>query len=365
MPRISTKLVLEAMPRIVALLVLWDYVPKLLTITSSLYAISSLLEIPNLLALVTSVLAILTIVTASPLLYSLTLILMVISSPQLNIVSIASIAGLIALLTMDTLRFTYRPRQRVKIYGFKGLLISLVPIAVSMIILCSFPAKFVTTIVQGLVSYIIQAPNTILRLLGENVVFKIVLSIAFTAAIYVLLVEAFDVLALFVAPSKEVSLRALTDRSILNIVVEEPLRWLKSLILASFIAPPLYAVVMRGFLPLLSVCFPRLYLLIQSKWGSIVLAIATYLLSILLMRGIIKYVHIDPKRTLGASLTLIALIYLSGVALTYVTTWSLMYSLLNPNIKLVSEIMARTYVDFYTQFFYILEDLLRMIGVAP
>ncbi len=369
MPRVNVRLLLELAPRIIALLLLWSYIPSLLSIASTftLYLTLSPLIVKPLLTLTVSILAVITIATASPLLYSVTVVLsMVLALYTHSMPSIAiSVVGLVALLALDTLKFTYRPKQVVRGLDLKRILASIAAIMVVTAALCILPSSYVATLVNGLVKYLSEAPSIVLRLLGSNPIFVLILSIAITIALYKIVTNIFDIVALFALPSRELALRALTMDKVLKASIEAPLKNLKVLVLASLIAPPLYAVVARVLLPLVVSYVPFLATLLYTKLGTIALIIIMYLLSIAIVRPIVTQLSVNPGRVLALSLTLLALIYVSGVVLSLYVTNDLWFSITHPRLDLVGNEMARVYVGFYTQFFYILEDLMRMIGAAP
>jgi len=238
-------------------------------------------------------------------------------------------------------------------------------VAVALAVLCTIPSKFAATLVNSLISYASKAPSTVLKLLISNPVSVLLLSIALTVALFLLIVNIFEVATLFILPSRELSIKALTSPKAINVVIDAPLRTIKTLILASLLAPPIYAALTRVIIPYLSVQLPLLYAFISSRIGAAILAIVVFLISALLVRPMMMSVGINPERAFAASLIVAGMIYASGVVASFMATGSVRYSLLHPDLKVVGSAMASIYVGFYAQFFYILEDLLRMLGVAP
>jgi len=362
------RLLFEIVPRLIALTILWSYIPTLLsTIYSFSLPSASISSVPSILTLATSALAIATVITASPLIYAITVILSLLTSLQggSHLSVLVSIAGLVALLVLDTLRYLYQPRQRVRGLSPAKVAISVVLLAAFVVAICVVPSRYAATLVQGVVSYVSKSPSIVLRLLAANPAFVLILSVALTAALFVLIVNAIEILALFALPSRELSLRTLTSPSIINAVIDAPLRTLRILIIASLLAPPLYAALTRIILPYIAMHVPWVGILTSSKIGAIVLAIITYIVSAAAIRPVVSSIGMNPGRALAAALAVLGIVYASGVIASMMLTGNLFYSLTHPSLGIVGSVMASIYVGFYAQFFYILEDLLRMLGAAP
>lgn len=369
------RILFEVIPRIISLLILWECMDFLLRYGTQLFkGFETLLLTPssaimNILTLVASVVAIATVVTASPLLYVVSLTLLAIAKGSAGtLVSFQSIVGLIAMLVMDHVKSVYREEQ-MKYVKYRRRVLALISIAtlcIGMSMLCIVVATYVTQFIMAMKALGMGVGgNHILSLLFSNPLVQIAIALVLIKLFYRLIVEGFDIVSLFLYPSKRVALNVLTSRRDIDVVISTPLQTLQSVIVSSFVAPPLYAVLYSVVLPLL-----KEYLPFVSVLESIVIRAVVAITIFILVSLAIKTISVDllvgnVKRVLIASLTMLIAIYGASVTLTLQKAGDVVYALLNPDIDTLSKLVERVYTGYYLLFFYVLNALLQLVGVAP
>ena len=369
------RILFEAIPRIISLLILWECVDLLLRYGTQIFKGFELLliapysAIMNILTLIASIVAIATIVTASPLLYVTSLIILAIAKGSVGIlISFQSIVGLIAMLVMDHVKSVYREGQTrcVKYRQKVSTLISTAMLCVGVSILCIAIATYVTRFITAItVLGTAMGGSSILSLLFSNPIVQIAIALVLIRLFYRLLIEGFDIVSLFLYPSRRVSLSVLTSRQDVDVFISTPLQTLRLIIVSSFVAPPLYAILYSVVLPLLETYLPFVSVL-ENIVFRVAIAIAIFILVSLAIRAMsIGLLIGNVKRVLVVSLTMLIAIYGAGVALTLQRVGDIVYALLSPDIDTLSKLIGHIYTSYYLLFFYILNALLQLIGVAP
>lgn len=361
---------LELIPRIVSMATLWTFlsvsVSKLLSspITT---LITNLVNIRSILQLLCLAVGIGAIVTASPLLYASTIFIHILAAfPNITVGSIViGVTGLVIILLLDTIRSTYRRRQLTRYTLSKKSIAFAASISVSLILLCIVLSNSVNAWLTYFFDSMVAVPNNILAMLGENLVFKTIVALVIIVISILLLSNFFETLALFAYPSKRIALQSLVREEGILVMFSEPLRWLRTLILASLLAPPLYALVQYGILPLIVVYVSELYMYLQNKFAKLAIEIAMLILSAILVRKYLDRLFLEPAKAIRIVAGIAVSMYIVASLLTYVNTGDLMYSFTHPSIKALGYAMARVYIGFYVEFIYILNDLVRALGAAP
>ncbi len=372
------RVVFEVIPRLVALLVLWESIDTLLRhgiqwiIGGGLVSSSITTLLTNALALAASITAVATVATASPLLYTVSLILLALAKSGIGIlVSVPSIAGLAVMLFVDHIKGVYREGQSRSVrYPGRALVIALTSLAVlytGITLLCVSIASYIQQLISALTGFstAIASRSPILAIFLGNPLIQLAITLLMIKIFYSFLTQSFDIAALYAYPSKKVSLSVLTMREDIDARIEVPLQTLQSIIVASCLAPPVYAVLYDVLLPMLSVYIPSLSAL-QTLVAKVGIAIAVFALLTLAVRTISRgFLLGSVKRVLIVSLTLLALIYGAGAAISLHRTGDVVYALLNPDIAALREPIERIYINYYLQFFYIVDLLLKLVGAAP
>ncbi len=372
------RVVFEVIPRLVALLVLWESIDTLLKhgvqwfLGSELVSSSITTLLTNIFALAASVTAIATVAAASPLLYTISLILLALAKSSSGIlVSAQSIAGLAAILFIDHVKGVYREGQSKSIrYPGRALAMALATLGllfVGIALLCISIASYIQQLISALTGFsiTIASKSSILALFLGNPLIQLAIAMFMIKVFYSFLTQAFDILALYAYPSKKVSLSVLTSHEDIDAHIDVPLQTLQSIIVASCLAPPIYAVLYDVLFPALASYIPSLGAL-QSLIAKVSIAIAIFALLTLAVRTIsMGFLIGNIKRVLIVSLTLLALIYGAGAAISIQKTGDAVYALLNPDIAALGRSIERIYINYYLQFFYIVDLLLKLVGAAP
>ncbi len=372
------KVVFEAIPRLVALLVLWESIDLSLKhglqwILSGEFAsgpVTTLLT--NTLALAASIAAIATIVSASPLLYTASLILLALAKGSIGVViSAHSIVGLAIMLIIDHIKNIYREGQSKSIrYPGKALakaLIALGLLYTGVALLCVSIASYVQQLISALTGFstTITSKSPILALFLGNPLIQLAIAIFMIKIFYSFLTQSFYILALYVYPSRRISLSVLTSREDIDVHIITPLQRLQAIIVASCLAPPVYAVIYDVLLPMLVSYVPILSYL-ETIVVRVAMAIAVFALLTLAVRALsIGFLFGNVRRVLIVSLILLLLIYGAGVAVPLQRTGDIVYAMLNPNISALRKSITHIYANYYLQFFYIVDLLLKLAGAAP
>ncbi len=364
--------ILELCPRIIALATLWKTIVggigALVTLFSaSPYSLMSLEHIESLLHVAYVATGLGSIVTASPALYATTMFLRMLASTRSLCVGslIISVVGLVSLLFFDVIRSTYRGNQITRYELSRTSVVLYIVVTIILVTLCILPSRAVSGWVYLLLNSFSTSNNNVLAMMGENIVFRVIVSIVMVVVIVLMMSNLFETIALLLRPSRTISLSALSSRHGIFVLFEEPLKGLKILILASLLAPPLYALLQYGVLPLACMYFTELYGYVRNSFAKLALEVAMFILSMIIVRKYLSKVSFDPVKASHVVIGLAASIYAVGVALSYINTGNLVFSLAHPSLSALGNAMARVYIGFYVEFIYLIEDLARALGVAP
>lgn len=371
--------IIRLLTRLIPLVLFWDLLSVLLErgfeIPSLLF--SSLTDIYTatlaFLFYASILSAIVTIVTGSPTLYIATLTLMVISRYHANpVVPVVSIAGLYAMLVLDTVGFVYREGQGRSV-KYTSLLAfpKAVMLCLVLLLVYAIPSVFTGYFVLQFVTTLHSSPSILAKVLAENVVFKLLLIAGVSSFAYTVLSNITEIISVLAYPSKNVAFRALVNVADINVIYKAPLEFVKVLIVVSFVAPILYVVLLDYVLPLvlslLDAVLPLdLRSILESWWLKPVFAIAVLALSWWLVgRLVIFYEELKLKGALAMSLILVLVLYSMAVYYRLGVTGNLIHAVTNPEFSFLEAGVRRVYYDYYVNFIYLLEAVSALVGFAP
>ncbi len=376
------ELILKAVPRLVALTILWDSITiltqELPEITTPQALFSSFITTPsNILLTASSITAVLTVATSSPTLYVLSTILLAVGKGVLGYaISSSVIAGLTLVLMLDTLALTYRSGQKTSVrISWKALTYGILSVALvflGVLTASLFFSHYLTTIVTivlsaskyGVLKY------WFLTSLIDNPLIKLCVIVLVVVFLYVVIVNVFDVVSIYLKPSRKICLSILKNRSDIDVVIDKPLQALFTFILASLVAPVTYIFLVDLLIPklikLVSVFTPLSYFL-GNPYVVAVLGLVTYVMAFILTKPLITSFFTEEVklRNLLSPAILSLFVYLSAVLISYDKGLTLTQSFLNPDFTTLSNNLYRSYLDFYTSLIYILEVIPKLVGVAP
>ncbi|MEM1611416.1 MAG: hypothetical protein QXQ57_07210 [Sulfolobales archaeon] len=312
-----------------------------------------------------------TVIKASPLYYAISLLMIALAKNSLGtLASITTITGFAAMLFIDHIKTIYREGQfrsikypgRSSIWAVPSLAILLICITLSSLLIAIYISKLVTAIAEP---NIFASKNTTLTLLFENPLVRLGVAIVVILVFYRLIIQSFDILALYIYPSRKVSLAVLTSRQDIDMWIDAPLQTIRILVFSSLLAPPIYSVLYDVIIPSLSQYLPTLSGL-YSLAARALAALAIFILLSIAMKAVSEDLLIgNVRRVFLISIVLLVLIYGAGVLLSFRASGEIVYSLLNPDLTTLGRSMERIYSTYYLQFIYIFEIILKLIGVAP
>ncbi len=380
------KIVLELLPRLIATIVLWDAIRTIIEgkifgvvvdLLSGIEAISIESVVKLGLALSGSILATLTVALASPTLYVATLIIIAIARASYGLlISMPSVVGLIAMLVLDTMRSYYRSGQEKSVrIGFKATFVTITMLIATLIGfagLCYLPAVYVNEFISMLSNVKSATPQEemFLSFLTQNPIPRLIIAAAFTALLFNYVSKVMEIAANFLYPSRKLSIALLTNRKDIDIYITTPLKIVKNIVIASIIAPPIYASVIYGVLPLIN----RYVGILSSSMSGIdpnvlrlIISIIVYIVAYALVsRFLSERVFEDPKALLKPSIIAIVLIIVGALAISgcFRNPWMLLEKPLNI-LSSLDSITIDIYRRYYEGFIYVLEVLSKLVGLVP
>ena len=361
------RLVFEALPRIIALTAFWKQTAYLLTVAQSeLYA--ELLANP--VGVAGAFASIPAMITGSPVLYAITLVLLALAGSA-EAFSATAISGLILILVLDHVRKVYRTGQSRSIrYPRETILracVSLALLGTGITVLCFSIGGYIQafiTVFTSLGARVLETNQVLALFLGNPLVHLVIVMIV-VKVFYSLLGEFFDTATLYLYPSRSLSLKVLTSTKDVDVYVETPMRRFESLILASVFAPPLYAVFYDLVFPHLETWNPGLAFLGEISFrvltAIVVMGFTWYIIGSLSHGFILGNVG----KVFALSMVVLTMIYGAAVLAQYEVSRDIAYSLVNPDIDRVGAVAERIYINYYLTFFYLINILLKLVGVAP
>lgn len=374
-----TGLVFKILSRLIPLALFWDLLSVLLHggLESTIALLSVLRDlytaIPAVLFYISVFTAIATVLTGSPLLYVLTLVILTTSKYHVApYVPLASIMGLFGMLVLDAAGFTFREGQgkSVRYQSFIALFGALA-LSLALLLVYAVPSIFAGYFLSLTLTALRNSSSSIARLLGDNVVFKLLLVAGVSVFAYTSLTRITEVVAVLAYPSRKTALKALSETSDVDIVYRTPLEFLKVLIVASFVAPLLYVILLDYVLPSLLLVFrvviPRPLLgVLEAWWFKTVLSVIVFTVSWRLISRLISfYEEIKLKGVLVATLITMFIVYVAAVYYNLAVTGDFLRALISPDFGFLEDSVRRVYVDYYVNFVYLLEVASALVGFAP
>lgn len=372
-------LVIRLLSRLIPLVLFWDLLSVLLErgfevpslLLAGLADIYTAVFVVLFYASVFSAIA--TVVTGSPTLYVVTLTLMVVSRYHVYpVVPLMSVAGLYAILALDTAGFTYREGQSRSVrYESSVALAKAITLCLVLLLVYALPSIFAGYFVLQLVSTLHSSPSLVAKVLAENAVFKLLLVAGVSSLVYTLLSNSTEIISVLACPSKKVAFRSLSNIVDVNVIYKVPLEFAKVLVVVSFIAPLLYVVLFDYVLPLiinlLDATLPlNLKGVLELWWLKLTCAIAVLALSWWFVGQLISfYKELKLKGSLIISLSLVLTLYSMAVYYNFSATGDLVHAITNPEFSFLEAGVRRVYYDYYINFIYLLEAVSALMGFAP
>jgi len=368
------RVVSEAVPRILALIALWSVVAHLGPAIAELGSVTSPYQaIETLWSLAVSMLAIASIATVSPTLFVATLLAMAVSGLSVApLTRIVTVIALLAMLAFDVVRKGYRSSQsrgveiRVDPRGAALTAVPLVAIALVVVYSSGFVARLVSEASSLVQRAFARSGLEYLATALSNPFVEMALIGILTYVVYRLVAQGFEIAALFAYPSLRLSMTAIMSRSDIDRAISIPLTALRSLILGSLFAPPVYAAIYYVALPSLEKALPGASHYLSSPGAQFLIALGVLIALSLAMRTVsFEKLWRRPLAFLGVSAAIALVIYGCSTYLAVAHGTPVEEALLHPDLRGFGRIVASTYLGYYSQFVYVVNTVLRLMGAAP
>lgn len=373
-----TSLFFKFLPRAVSALLFWDIVTSLI---KNSFDLRSILDItvdpvgafPVLLQQASVFSAFLTVATGSPLMYSITILMIIVSKAHNNPnVPLASILGLFLILVLDTVGSTYRGGQNKSVrYESKISLVLCSVACILFISLYALPSIFAANFIVRLITALRSSARGIAIVLSENLLIRILLIAVVGMAFYSVLRDVTEIASTLLYPSKKAALVSLKDESEINLVFKAPLEFLRTLIISSFTSPIIYVVLYNYVGTLLNLAIkglipPALTPLDESSITKLILSVSSFTFSWFVVSKTVRfYEELRIKGILMALVLFTLMMYTVVVLYTYVKTLDLLRSLMNPDFGLLERDVQNIYYSYYLNFVFIIDSLSKLVGFAP
>ena len=368
------RVVSEVLPRILALVALWSLVANLGTAITSLSTATDLYQaVKALWSLTISLLALASIGTASPTLFVATVLATAISglSPE-PLTRGITIAALLAMMMSDVVKRGYRSSQRgcVRVStSIWNVLLSLLPLT-AIVLAVVLGSGFVTRLVIEASSLVKRAfassGMTYIATALANPFIEIALIGVLTYVLYRFVSQGFEIAALFAYPPSRLSMQMLLSRSDIDRRISVPLASIRSVILGSIFAPPVYAAVYYVAVPAIERVAPWITRVASNPLTQFLTALALLILLSLAMRSIsFERLWQRPLTLLKVSVAIALTIYGCSVYLAIVHGMPIARAFVEPDLAGFGRIVASTYLGYYSQFIYVVNTVLRLMGAAP
>jgi hypothetical protein len=375
---LKASVVFNTIPRLTALLLVYEAlsVPAGLSITGLFTGIWEIAGgaagVLALIQYVGAALIVLTLLTGSVTMYSLTLAVIMVSRLQAGAgyIPVTGFAGLPVMLFIDNLKNTYRDGQSASIvynkrFGFHRSVFKMTALLTPLLI----PALAISYYVYSLNSYLLSVENPFTSIVKLNRLLILGFTVGLSIASYKAVSNLFEIIPLFIYPSRKLSLEMLTSRKDIDIWFKPVFNTMRSIVFGSIIAPFIFA----GLDGLVSAVLPYLYYTSEGfTLGIIMLMVRLIFPYLSFIAGgyiagklVSAMYSLNLKRALLIPILSLTTLYVSSALYTYVLTRNILYALLNPSLdRFVLEAEA-VFNNYYASFFSLIDTVGIFLGVAP
>uniref|UniRef100_A0A7C2BKM5 Uncharacterized protein n=1 Tax=Thermosphaera aggregans TaxID=54254 RepID=A0A7C2BKM5_9CREN len=374
----KASIVFNVLPRLTALLLVYEVlsIPTGLSITGLLTGIWGIagqaVGILGLIQYVAMALIVLTLLTGSVTTYSLTLAVIMVLRLQAGAgyIPVTGFVGLPALLFIDNLKTTYRDDQPTTIIydkrlGFHRSVFKMIALLTPLLL----PTLAISYYVYSLNNYLLSVENPFTSIIKLNRLMILGFTVGLLTASYKVVSSLFEIIPLFIYPSRKLSLDTLTSRMDIDIWFKPVFNIIRSIVFGSIIAPFIFA----GLDGLVSAVLLHLYYTPEGFIPGIIMYMVrlTFPYLSFIAGGYIagKLVSamysLNPKRALLIPILVLTILYVVSAMHTYILTKNILYALLNPSLdRLVLEAEA-VFNNYYASFFILIDTVGNFLGVAP
>ncbi len=362
---VDIKRILNLAVHLVPLAVFWDLIRSVVLLLISPHTLH--LNIRIIATVAGGMAALLTVVIGSPLLYSITIVILVLSTLTESTVSLpwASLIGLPIMLVLDNILTSFSVVEGRNIYikgvdilkSFTIVVGLMIPFMVFFYYIGYYFLNLINLFSASLIHRInwIEAQYIIRAIL---IVVSIAITISFVRGMGSVIIP-------FILPSRKISLVFLKDLAELNVVFK-PYFTHTILVLSSLaFYPVLWGIL---FNIILTAPMARLRgLLQQSPFIDMVFGVAIFLLTMHILSNVIRLempFRLTKKRAIYA-IAILLLVYIATVKLAVDNGTPLTTAVIAPNFNSLASVLVASYIDYAYYMLSFIELLSRLLGVAP
>ncbi|MEM1641066.1 MAG: hypothetical protein QW065_01365 [Acidilobaceae archaeon] len=310
--------------------------------------------------LVSLTLVLLALAFLNPLLHAFSVVLTVASDLDLSLITIAPLPIISIFSSLET---SWRPGfyKSLKIHKQVSFIVSFVMLVLVFICLSILLGTFLwrATLVLERATESIAEPSLtpLIEFASINPLFRLITISVFLVLTYIATFRVIEVLALFIKPSRMLSLLFL-EKSGEEVQLRPPLASLRSAMAALLLTPPFYLLFNK-------LLFEKVQTLELSPFSqflvSMVIAYATFSLFWLLTSQILK-MSWNEEPSLFMVLAGLALILSFYVVAYFIGYWDPSSGFLE--LSRLNDVLRKV-IDDYSFFFRLIEGILKVIGAVP
>jgi len=330
------------------------------------------------LSTVVSALVGLVVLTGSPGVYALALSLITVISQSASNIPVASIIGLFTILILDNLSNIYRGGEvswleisRLSIARSASTLLLVLAVVMAPLFIAVIAASTLIASVQGLiVSASITKP--LLSLVISSKIFTISLTVALLVYMYRFSRSAVEVVSVFIAPSRGSALGYLSDESDITVAFKTPFTWIIWLGASLLVYPVFYTMLHDIYLAGVLSYIRSNYAGYASYIAEALTGFAVFTMTATIVSSFAGVGGVDDtwltssaNRAIIVPVSTLLLVYFSAVALSLSRGHALIDSILNPGFSELAGLIASRYTDYGGLLMSLINDVSRILGLAP
>ncbi|MEM4831662.1 MAG: hypothetical protein QXU65_01490 [Sulfolobales archaeon] len=275
------------------------------------------------------------------------------------------IVGLVLLLVVDSYATVFRTgapvSARPSIRAVAGASTVFLALLAPFLAASAALSIYFSSIIGALVAFVSGVESSPLRVLSGSYVAYVAIAVTAFAVLVKTMNSVAEIAALFVLPSRKLSLKVLLDDSDINKAFSPPLAGtLLGLATLSFY-PVVHTLLFEVLLEVPKEATARIGSLAPMVLGAI-----SFLVTSLVVFSLVgKSLVFSHKRGIASTVTIFSLVYASAVRLSLQHGSDLLSSLLRPDFAGVVELVGKTYSNYAYYVLAFLESILRFLGVAP
>jgi len=320
----------------------------------------------------------LVVVTGSPGVYALALSLIMLISQSTSGIPVASIIGLFAILILDNLSNIYRGGEvswlgisRLSIVRSALTLLLVLAVVMAPLFIAVIVASMLITSVQGLIASASITKPLLFPVISSKI-FTISLTVVLLVYVYRFSRSAVEVVSIFIAPSRGSALGYLSDESDITVAFKTPFTWIIWLGVSLLVYPVFYAMLHDIYLAGVLSYIRSNYAGYASYIAEALTGFAVFTMTAAIVSRFAGVGGVDDTwltssaiRALIVPVSTLLLVYFSAVALSLSRGHALIDSILNPGFGELAGLIASRYTDYGGLLMSLINDVSRILGLAP